>query len=194
MRKPNAATVVASVALFFSLGAGAQAATGFRITSIWQIAPKVRHELRGARGPQGLRGLQGLVGPAGQPGAPATASLSPAGTYQSAIVNICSDGTCPSVAVAVAMCPIGQTPISGGFYLDRNATFIPAVAESVAAPVPMPGGWAVVMRDAGGGNGGFYAEVDCEPQAGWIQVSPARDRAAVNPYALAKSMARLSAR
>jgi hypothetical protein len=48
--------VIASVALFFSLGGAGMAATGYRVTSIWQIAPKVRAELRGARGPQGPQG------------------------------------------------------------------------------------------------------------------------------------------
>lgn len=67
-RRISPATVIASLALFFSLTGAGIAATGYRITSIWQIAPKVRHELRGARGPEGA------VGPAGSP-APAGASV-----------------------------------------------------------------------------------------------------------------------
>lgn len=72
MRKHiSPATVIAAAALFFSLTGAGMAATGYRITSIWQIVPKVRHELRGAQGPQGTpgpqgpQGLQGAVGPQG---------------------------------------------------------------------------------------------------------------------------------
>jgi hypothetical protein len=67
-------TIIASVALFFSLTGAGLAATGYRITSLWQIAPKVRHELRGQCGPQGPAGpqggpgQQGATGPEGQTG------------------------------------------------------------------------------------------------------------------------------
>lgn len=40
--------VIACLALFVTLGGVGMAATGYRITSLWQIAPKVRHELHGA--------------------------------------------------------------------------------------------------------------------------------------------------
>ena len=68
-RKPSPATIIASVALFFSLGTGAGiAAQHYLITSLSQISPKVRHELRGRMGPAGPTGPQGAQGPIGQTG------------------------------------------------------------------------------------------------------------------------------
>lgn len=68
MRRPTPATIIASAALFFSLAGTGIAAQHYLITSLSQIAPKVRQELRGAQGPQGPRGPQGVPGPTGQQG------------------------------------------------------------------------------------------------------------------------------
>ena len=68
--------VVAVIALVFAL-TGTAAATGYTITNIHQIQPRVLAQLRGSRGPQGPpgpqgpqgpQGLQGLQGPQGNPG------------------------------------------------------------------------------------------------------------------------------
>jgi hypothetical protein len=87
MRKPSPAMVVALLALFISLCGTGIAATHYLITSVNQIAPKVRTELRGAAGktgpqgrpgatgatgPQGATGLQGATGPQGPAGQPST--------------------------------------------------------------------------------------------------------------------------
>lgn len=56
------ATIIASVALFFSLGGAGMAATGYRITSLWQISPHVRHQLRGPAGPRGATGPPASIG------------------------------------------------------------------------------------------------------------------------------------
>ena len=61
-RKPSPTALVASLALFFSLGGGAYAATHYRITSMHQLGPGVRHELRGKVGPMGPQGPQGRSG------------------------------------------------------------------------------------------------------------------------------------
>lgn len=63
--KPTPATIIASVALFFSLVGTGIAADHYLITSLSQIAPKVRHELRGERGPQGIPGIPGIPGTPG---------------------------------------------------------------------------------------------------------------------------------
>jgi hypothetical protein len=70
------ANVAATLALFFSTGAGALAASHYIITSTSQIKPSVRHALRGAGGPPGppgpagafVAGPQGPAGPRGFPG------------------------------------------------------------------------------------------------------------------------------
>jgi hypothetical protein len=87
-RRISPAMLVALLALFFSLTGAGMAATGFRITSLSQIAPNVRHELRGARGPRGFTGAAGPQGPAGPQGAPGAnsgasvlwADVAPSGT------------------------------------------------------------------------------------------------------------------
>ena len=55
-------------ALVFGEG-GAAAATRYLITSINQIKPSVRAQLKGNRGPRGLSGPQGPQGPQGPTGA-----------------------------------------------------------------------------------------------------------------------------
>ena len=64
--KPSPATIISCVALFFSLAGTGIAAQHYLITSLSQIAPKVRHALQGHAGPQGP---QGPTGPQGSPGA-----------------------------------------------------------------------------------------------------------------------------
>lgn len=77
MRKRiSPATIIACVALFFSLGGASLAASHYLITSVRQIAPKVRHELRGAQGSQGSAGPAGPAGPVGPQG-----PVSGAGAY-----------------------------------------------------------------------------------------------------------------
>jgi hypothetical protein len=79
LRRPSPATVLSSLALFFTFGGTAIAARHYLITSTSQIKPSVLHRLhgavgaRGAAGPQGTPGSQGPAGSPGPPGAAATA-------------------------------------------------------------------------------------------------------------------------
>lgn len=113
------AMLVACAALFFSLGGAGMAATGYRITSLWQIAPRVRHELRGARGPAGPPGPTGPPGPnavvaAADPMADAyvrrqTVTLSSA----QAQAEVQQAGA--AVIAGVAVCNIPDRAVGGGY-------------------------------------------------------------------------------
>lgn len=85
--RPSPATVIASVALFFSLGgASAYAARHYLITSIHQISPKVRHQLRGHRGPRGVPGA--VTADTYSTGGPVTVT----GTSDYTVTTQCSTG------------------------------------------------------------------------------------------------------
>lgn len=56
------ANIVATLALMFSMSAGAVAATHYVISSTRQVKPSVLRALRGARGPAGPQGPQGAPG------------------------------------------------------------------------------------------------------------------------------------
>lgn len=65
---------VAYLALVVALG-GTSYAAGYRITSVKQIAPKVREALQGERGPRGRTGADGVPGRAGFVGATGPAGV-----------------------------------------------------------------------------------------------------------------------
>ncbi len=73
MRRPSPALVIACLALFVALGGSAIAAHKYLITSVNQIAPKVRKSLTGAQGPVGPQGPAGPAGKAGSDGKPGAA-------------------------------------------------------------------------------------------------------------------------
>ena len=64
------ANVTATVALIFSMSAGAYAAKHYLITSTRQISPKVLAALKGKAGRDGSPGAQGVQGPQGSAGVP----------------------------------------------------------------------------------------------------------------------------
>jgi hypothetical protein len=65
----NAATILATVALFLALSGGAYAASHYLITSTRQLSPKVIKALKGQAGKAGERGPSGPAGPTGPAGA-----------------------------------------------------------------------------------------------------------------------------
>lgn len=96
VKRVKPATILASLALFFSLGGVGYAANHYLITSTHQIKPSVLKQLHGKRGPagpqgvigfvgangsNGAQGLTGPVGPKGDTGAPgATGAMGASGT------------------------------------------------------------------------------------------------------------------
>jgi Collagen triple helix repeat (20 copies) len=68
VKRPNPATAIALIALFFSLGGVSLAAARYVITSTAQIKPSVLKELRGKRGPAGPAGPAGVDGVPGAKG------------------------------------------------------------------------------------------------------------------------------
>ena len=108
--RPSPATVLASVALFLSLGGTAIAAHHYLITSTSQIKPSVLKKLRGLEGyegPQGPPGPAGLPGPAG-PAGPSNLSGLVSVEGPTAFVP---DG---EVGIAEAVCPPGDRAVAGG--------------------------------------------------------------------------------
>lgn len=132
-RRTTPATVIASIALFFSLTGAGMAATGYRITSLWQIAPKVRHELRGSQGPVGPGGAAGPQGPAG------TVSWS-----QSYIVGTAATLTTaqPKVEI-VTQCHPGDQVVSGGY---SGANEIVTADHQVSAVALDGPGWEIIAH------------------------------------------------
>jgi hypothetical protein len=131
-KKPTPATVIALVALFFSL-AGTAFASRYLITSAAQIKPSVLAKLRGpagpvgpagAAGPAGARGAVGPEGPRGAQGPPGPKGESGLSVPLSSLTKVESTEASyafePSLgayqAIAIALCPEGQTAISGGMY------------------------------------------------------------------------------
>lgn len=90
MRRVSPATVISCVALFFSIGGVGLAAQHYRITSLHQIKPSVRHQLMRAR----------------------TTIVSPS------VVQLSDDPA--KVTTAIATCPRGDYAISGGFTVLRG--------------------------------------------------------------------------
>jgi hypothetical protein len=87
-RRLTYANVAATLALMFSMGSGALAATHYLISSKKQISPKVLKELKGNVGAKGASGATGAQGAAGTPGAAgATGAPGSAVAYASVVVN-----------------------------------------------------------------------------------------------------------
>lgn len=137
------AKITATLALVFSMGAGAIAATHYLITSSSQIAPSVRAQLRGARGaegPQGPAGREGapgviitqempVVGPTGAAGATGPTGLAgkpttvgergptgPAGTFGGTVERV-EEGRIDEASSEIyveARCPAGTLLVGGG--------------------------------------------------------------------------------
>jgi hypothetical protein len=127
------ATIVATIALVFSLSGGALAATHYLITSTKQISPNVLKRLKGTPGPPGP---QGLPGPNGNPGIPGRVGApGPSGAAGSAVsfAHVNADGSLDAAhsknAVATNVVQVG---VSGYcfFGLDPAPVNVVATADS----------------------------------------------------------------
>jgi hypothetical protein len=162
-RKPSGATVIASVALFFSLAGTGIAAQHYLITSLAQITPKVRHELRGMRGISGPRGPVGPAGPQGSQGPQGPQGPQGAASQALPPTHVVTAGapppptaTTPDVVTApwtvdsgqqltaAAHCPAQETAITGGFGVAPGVVIQASQPDVVNATVL---GWSVQVSN-----------------------------------------------
>jgi hypothetical protein len=147
VRRPSPATIIASIALFFSLAGTGIAATHYLITSTKQIKPSVLSSLKGAKGARGAQGAQGPAGPAGPAGAAGAAGA--AGTFSASNVTIVQGGgfaLAPSASfTSVATCPAGDVVIGGGFEPTSTGTIDHVSVGSDAANGTSA--WAVTLTN-----------------------------------------------
>lgn len=143
-RKPSAALVLASVALFFSLVGAGTAASHYLITSIHQIKPNVRAQLRGRQGPPGPAGRQGPSGATGPSGLAAVSSSSGSQVIKSDLEPLTDTKT------VTAVCPSGSFLYGGGF---------DGVGATVTSSGPSGNTWEVIAHPT---NPGTTATVQAE--------------------------------
>jgi len=105
MKRPSAALVVASLALFVAISGAATAATHYLITSTKQINPTVLKKLQKA-GPRGAKGATGAAGEAGVAGTPGTSGIA-------GIKYVTVSQTGSYVLTTTASCPTGYVAIGG---------------------------------------------------------------------------------
>lgn len=148
MRKsrPSPATLIATAALFFSLGGTGLAASRYLITSTSQIKPSVLRHLQGARGPAGAPGASGIAGPVGASGPMGPigdpALLSSFTEVSGPELSLCPEnaGACATAATTVD-CPPGWTVISGGYAGDL-------VQGTIDASIPSgETGWTIIATN-----------------------------------------------
>jgi hypothetical protein len=188
-RRISPATVIASVALFFSLAGTGIAASHFLITSTSQIKPSVRAALTGARGPKGATGAngatgatgatgaQGLQGPPGVNGATGPQGVQgPQGVAGAVGINWSGSSAVYEVmsgqssvlasgdTTEVAHCNPNDHVLTGGFTGAKVivTTSIPSV------PSTIPGTWTVIGHldpafSASPSGSGFTAYAICVP-------------------------------
>jgi hypothetical protein len=161
-RRPSAASIIAVAALFVALG-GSAVASHFLITSTSQIRPSVLKKLRGRtgragpRGPAGVKGATGATGPAGlngkegppgsggkegREGPPGPTKLSPLET-----VHASGEVLPEQEFIAVALCPHGKRPVSGGFYKEGSLTFEVSEAFVTQVTGQVESGWTYGGRN-----------------------------------------------
>lgn len=120
---------ISLIALFFSLTGAGFAATGYRITSIWQISPKVRHALRGHRGERGPAGQPGAPGPPGAQGPAGPAGIvDPSKLVFRESLPVRLDPTGLVQTSVTADCPPGYFPLNGG-YITPNPDVVLVIAD-----------------------------------------------------------------
>jgi len=116
LKRPNVATTISFVALFAVLGGSAYAAKKITSADIKNgtiktvdLSKPAKKALKGKRGVRGVQGPQGMAGAQGPQGA--QGAQGPSGpTGISEIVAAQGNG----VGIAMAVCPAGTRPVSGG--------------------------------------------------------------------------------
>jgi hypothetical protein len=127
MKKYHSAltVVAATVGVLFVTG-GALGATHYVISSMHQIKPSVRSQLRGY---QGQRGFQGPAGSTGATGATGIAGIT---TVSSPELTL-APGEFSPIGTLIAQCPAGSTVIGTGFddggvtevgFVQKYGTFV----------------------------------------------------------------------
>lgn len=161
VRRPSPALVVASLALFFSLGGiGYAAARHYLITNVNQISPRVRFELH-VPGPQGAAGGPGPAGPVGPPGPTgATGPRGPSGSLNWAKAYI-STADLTSSGTVTAQCRAGDVAVAGGYSFTVNA-YVTASGPYQTASPGLVTGWSVTGSVVSPGAE-FIAYADCVP-------------------------------
>jgi len=129
-RMGSPATLIAVVALFFSLAGTGIAASGYLITSVHQIKPNVVAQLRGNQGQAGQTGPQGLkgdTGPAGPQGPVGEAGpQGPKGDSASAVVMTYDAGTTQTLPpygtglVAPSCVRSGAYAVNGWLWVEQQ--------------------------------------------------------------------------
>lgn len=137
-KKISPSMAVACVALFFSIGGATAAATGYRITSIWQIAPKVRHELRTAKTPAYY-----------------------SADVEASLCSVSAPGCTPS-ADLVARCEPGDPLLTGGFQGVNDVVTFDDVALDTVVRGTITNGWGVDAHlEQGETSGVVWAHALC---------------------------------
>jgi len=119
-KRPNAATIIAFVALFAVLGGSAYAAK--KITSkdiangtikLADLSGSARNALKGQRGPAGPAGPQGPAGPN------VVAKLTPT----TLDFSVPGGSGLDSIQTITVACPAGHRVVSGGYFMDNGFAY-----------------------------------------------------------------------
>jgi hypothetical protein len=151
VRKPSPATIIASIALFFSLAGTGIAATHYLITSTSQIKPSVLKSLKstGPRGPQGQQGpagAAGAVGAAGAAGAAGTFNASDVTVVYGSQIGPLTDTTVTpggGSGTSVVTCPAGDVVTGGGWAPETGTPDVTVDSDAASGA----SSWAVTLTN-----------------------------------------------
>jgi hypothetical protein len=122
-RHLNYANLAATLALVFSMSAGAIAATHYLITSTKQISPKVLRSLRGKTGASGKTGATGPAGPIGPAGPRGLNGIEGKSTPQHFYQHTDAEHVIPEPKEGLGT-PIDSLTLPAGTYLVTGTGYI----------------------------------------------------------------------
>ena len=162
--------MIACVALFFSLAGTGIAAQHYLITSLSQIKPSIRHQLRGKRGPRGRIGPRGQQGPQGIQGEPGTFSVTDTSFFAAASATLCPVTTSPPApctgSVSIARCPPREVALGGGWDSSAGYSDTPNVTIIRSTVMQDGGAWMVqAVNQSSTQPYTFWAVVICGGQS-----------------------------